>query len=94
MTHCVARTPLASRRIIPLSCTCLLKVYKRSEAWRTAMGVSVVSACSKQAGSLCSSSLSAAELQALKLAAAPQTFDARSTVSVGPVKDQGDCGTW
>lgn len=76
------------------------QAYKSSVAWITAMRVSTSSACSRSSGSLCSSSLDAGQQAALKLAAAPQAYDAREafgglgSVMVGPVKDQAACGTW
>lgn len=74
--------------------------YKQSVAWRDAMRVSTTSACSRQAGSLCSGSFNAEQQAALQLAAAPQAWDSRDAFGrngaqvVGPVKEQGPCGTW
>jgi hypothetical protein len=74
--------------------------YKKSVAWRNAMRLSPRSACSQQSGSLCSGSLNAGQQAALQLASAPQAWDSREALGrsgaqvVGPVKDQGDCGTW
>lgn len=74
--------------------------YKESVAWRNAMRVSTRNACSQQSGSLCSGSLNPEQQAALQLAAAPQAWDTRDVFGrsgalvVGPVKEQGDCGSW
>jgi hypothetical protein len=74
--------------------------YRQSVAWRDAMRVSTSSACSKQSGSLCSGGLSQEQQAALQVAAAPQAWDSRDAFGragaqvVGPVKEQGTCGTW
>jgi hypothetical protein len=74
--------------------------YRQSVAWRNAMRVSTSNACSQQSGSLCSGSLNAEQQAALQLAAAPQAWDSRDAFGrsgaqvVGPVKEQGDCGSW
>jgi hypothetical protein len=76
------------------------KAYKDSVAWRNAMKVSTATACSRQAGSLCSSSTDAGQQAALQIAAAPQLYDARSPLGrpglqvLTRVKEQGNCGAW
>jgi hypothetical protein len=74
--------------------------YKKSTAFTNAMRTTTGrrTACDNSTGSLCGSRGDGSELAALRLAASPQTVDARSGFGnlqvLGPVKDQDDCGIW
>lgn len=82
----------------PASFVSVTQLFRSSRSFRNAVRTPKRNACTSGRGSLCGSDGSSIELEALRLAASPQTFDARSDF-VGlqvltPVKNQANCNIW